>query len=235
MRNQVKSSKGFSMIELLVATAIFMVLAGAVFSVLFSSQVRYQSESSLTTAFQQANIVVDQMVRDIHSTGYPPASVFNVAAYQGQPAPYAVAFPWSPNYPYTTCTLGVCTTPSDYDLVLETTQENGTGIQWIRYSLQGTTLLRGATAKITGQDPLSYLPLSAMTTYLENVQNQNNSLAMFQYYDASGTLLQTGAQLSQIHQVNIYLQVRSSRPDQQTRQYRTIIVTGQAVAFNANQ
>ena len=228
MNQQRKSSNGFSMLELLVATAIFTVIAGGIFSVLFSSQVRYQSDSGLTTAFQQANIVMDQIVRDIHSSGYPPAGAFSYNA----PAPFAVAFPWSPNYPGTPCTLyGTCSIPGDNDLILETAGEDGTGVQWIRYTLQGTTLQRGSMPKGSG-DPSS--ATWTMTAYLENVVNQNGSPTqpIFQYFDASGTRITTGAPPSQIHEVNIYLMVQSSKPDLQTGQYRTVTLTGQAVAFN---
>ena len=228
MNQQRKPSNGFSMLELLVATAIFTVIAGGIFSVLFSSQVRYQSDSGLTTAFQQANIVMDQIVRDIHSSGYPPASAFNMGINSYN---YAVAFPWSPNYPGTPCTLySSCSLPGDNDLILETAAENGIGVQWIRYTLQGTTLQRGSMLKGSG-DPSN--ATWTMTAYLENVMNQSGSPTqpIFQYFDSSGTSL-TGAAPSQIHEVKICLIVQSSKPDPQTGQYRTVTLTGQAVAFN---
>src|SRR6267378_440310 len=45
---------GYSLIELLVATVLFTIIAGIIFSLLFSAQLRYSSESGLTTAFQHA-------------------------------------------------------------------------------------------------------------------------------------------------------------------------------------
>lgn len=229
MDAQGKRANGFSMIELLMATAIFVVLAGGVFSMLLNSQIRYQSESGLTSAFQQANIVIDQIVRDIHSAGYPPVSAFSSGASAQY---YAVAFAWSPNYPPSPCTIGVtCTAPAETELVLETDGGGGT-IQWIRYSLQGTTLMRGAMPKQSG-DPLSYDWTQYWTPYLDNIVNQTSTgtPAIFTYSDVTGAI---ATQVSAIREVNIYLIVRSEKKDQQTHQFRTITVTGQAVAFNAN-
>lgn len=226
MHQQAKRTNGFSMIEVLIATAIFMVLAGAVFSVLFNSQLRYQSESGLTSAFQQANIAIDQIVRDIHSTGFPPASSFSGTTATS----YAMAFPWSPNYPNTPCTVGLCATPSSTDLVLEADRGDGK-IVWIRYSLQGTTLMRGTMQK--NGDPLGQTWDGVWTPYLDNVVNQNaiNTPPVFSYFDGAGN---PTTQLSLIREVNICLVVQSSKPDPQTHQYRTVTLTGQAVAFNAN-
>src|SRR5882724_2850097 len=67
---------GYSLVELLVATVLFTIIAGTIFSLLFSAQLRYSSESGLTTAFQQANVAIDQITRDIHSAGYPAKFVW---------------------------------------------------------------------------------------------------------------------------------------------------------------
>jgi prepilin-type N-terminal cleavage/methylation domain-containing protein len=227
MNKQVERANGFSMIELLFATVIFTVIAGTVFSLLLSSQWRYQNESSLTEAFQQANLVIDQIARDIHSAGYPPASSFSSTAASQY---FAVAFPWSPSYPGTPCNLGACTTPGDTELILEEDVGNGTGVQWIRYSLNGTTLQRGSMTKAAG-DPLNQSWTNNMTPYLENVVNPS-SVPIFRYLDSSGNL---ATQLASIREVNICLMVQSAKPDPQTGQSRTITLTGQAVRFNPNQ
>ena len=72
-RNRIR---GYSLVELLVATVLFTIVAGSVFSLLMSAQLRYRGESDVTTAFQQANVAIDQITRDVHSAGYPPANSF---------------------------------------------------------------------------------------------------------------------------------------------------------------
>jgi type II secretory pathway pseudopilin PulG len=236
MNRQSINANGFSMLELLLATAIFMVLGGAIFSVLFSSQLRYQSESGLTNAFQQANIVIDQIVRDVHSTGFPPP---NSVSSNATPQYYALPFPWSSGYPTLppSCTVGnggTCTIPGDYDLILEADEGQGK-VQWIRYSLVGTTLKRKVVGKSPGSDPVAATDPTNEVPFLENVVN--GSIPVFSYRrDPSipDPSIPSPYSPLEIREVNIRLMVQSSQRDPQTQQFRTITLTGRAVAFNAN-
>lgn len=63
---------GFSLVELLVVLAIFVIVTGAVFGLLNMAQIRYAAEKRFLESFQGARIGVDLMVRDIHNAGYPP-------------------------------------------------------------------------------------------------------------------------------------------------------------------
>jgi type II secretory pathway pseudopilin PulG len=232
MKKHGNRGSGYSLVELLVATVLFTIIAGSVFSLLLSAQLRYRGESDVTTAFQQANVAIDQITRDIHSTGYPPASSFAAGVVAANPQVVAVPFSWSTGYPSTPCAVGSSgcgggTVPGPYDLILET--DLGNGVQWIRYSLDGTTLKRGMTGKIQFNDPVSSTS-GSMVTYLENVQNGNQGVPIFSYTgdaNAIGPLLSSG-----IQKVDIKLIVQSAEPDPQTEQYRTITLTGQAVCFN---
>src|SRR6267154_4099966 len=180
-------NSGYSLVELLVATVLFTIIAGTIFSLLFSAQLRYSSESGLTTAFQQANVAIDQITRDLHSAGYPPPSSFAAGTAQTNPQLMALPFSCSPGYtnvPPTPCTVGpggTCAVPGDYDLILETDTGDGRGVQWIRYSLQGTTLMRGMTAKQAFTDPVAGTSVGVMLPYLDNVMNGpgNQSLPIF--------------------------------------------------------
>ncbi|HEV3375497.1 MAG TPA: prepilin-type N-terminal cleavage/methylation domain-containing protein [Candidatus Acidoferrum sp.] len=242
------SSSGFSLIELMVSTVIFTLVVGMVFLILAMSQKSYNSEKELMTAFQQANIAMDQVTRDIHTTGYPPFNSFNTSVATANPTKVALPFAWSPSYPATPCTVGVtCAVPGDYDMILE--EDLGNGVQWIRYSLQGTTLMRGMTPKVAGVDPAT-TTAPVLISYLDNVMN-NGSLAqmtairqaypsmfpgntpvpVFTYTYATGT----PAQPSNISAVNVTLIVQSPYLDQQTRTVRVAVLTGQAAVFNPNQ
>jgi len=224
---------GYSLLELLVATVLFTIISGTVFSVLSSSQLTYQGESTLAAAFQQANVAIDQIVRDVHSAGYPPVSSFNAAVAQYSPEKFALPFAWSPNYPGSSCTVpvpitatvtGPCTIPGGNDLILEA--DTGGGVQWIRYSLRGATLMRAATAKVAGDPVIS--TDNQLVPYLDNVINQ---APIFSYSFDDG---ETHFIPVNIRAVNISLIVQSAQRDAQTNQFRTIRVTGQAVRFNPN-
>jgi hypothetical protein len=179
-------------------------------------------------------VAIDQITRDVHSTGYPPANSFAAGVVQANPQLVALPFSWSTqtptSYPNSPCIVNVScgTVPGEYDLILEV--GDGKGVQWIRYSLDGTTLKRGITPKTQFGDPVtSTSAAGVLTPYLDNVMN--GSLPIFSYgYDSTNSANQP----SNIRVVNIRLIVQSAEPDPQTHQFRTITLTGQAARFNPN-
>jgi type II secretory pathway pseudopilin PulG len=242
------SAGGFSLIELMIATLLFTLIMGVVFTLLGVSMQRYQVEKDYLNAFQQANVAMDQITRDVHSAGYPPANSFMTPVAAANPTKVATPFAWMPNYPATPCTVGVCTSPGSYDLITESDPGNGNGVQWIRYSLAGTTLMRGVVSK-TNIDPIT-ATAPTMVPYLENVMNNptaaqmaalqasypgmfpgNAAVPVFTYtYDGG-----TASQPPNIRQVNITLIVEDPRPDPQTQKLRFVTLTGQATRINPNQ
>jgi len=167
-------AKGYSLLELMIATAIFLVICGAMFGLLQLSQQKYATESQMTGAFQETRLAIDQIVRDFNVSGYPGLSVFsNLPANSALYAVSPVA--WQPNYPLTQCFVGTggggtCSpTPGDFDLIIET--NTGNGVSWIRYQLNGTTLMRSVVPK-SGNDPdgATKVP-GAMVPFLTNVMN----------------------------------------------------------------
>ena len=70
---------GFTLLELMVATLLFVVITGVVFAVLVATQKRYKSEKEYMGAFQQANIAIDQIARDIHGAGFPSKLIYNTS------------------------------------------------------------------------------------------------------------------------------------------------------------
>jgi prepilin-type N-terminal cleavage/methylation domain-containing protein len=177
---------GFTLIELMMALGIFLVISGVAFSLLGMSQQRYQAESQVSNAFQDARLALDEIVRDVNSAGFPPTNQFatlpsDVSIYASTP------FAWSFGYPGSPCQIGTagggtCSTaiagdsaPGDFDLIVETNidpQDLGSKVQWIRYQLQGTTLYRGITQKVTTYDPdFATDQPGTMLPYVQNVMN----------------------------------------------------------------
>src|SRR5260370_12605265 len=95
-----KRQRGFSLIEMMVAVAIFVIITGAVFSLLDSSQRRYTSQAQLLDSFQSAPFGYDQMSLDIHSAGFPPQNRFaaGLTAATTPPVPQT-PLPSTPYYP----------------------------------------------------------------------------------------------------------------------------------------
>ncbi|HUL33714.1 MAG TPA: prepilin-type N-terminal cleavage/methylation domain-containing protein [Candidatus Eisenbacteria bacterium] len=166
-----RQQHGFSILELLVATAIFLVICGAMFELLELSQKKYSSETQLTGAFQEARLAIDQIVRDFDVSGYPAVSLFS--SVPADSSKYAISpVAWDPTYPiFPQCQIGAtCTTPGDYDLIIET--DLGSGVNWIRYQLVGTTLYRSIVPKATGVDPdTATSSAAARVPFLTNVMN----------------------------------------------------------------
>ena len=165
------NTRGFTLLELMVSMGIFLVICAAMFSLLQMSQQRYSTETQLSGSFQEARLGIDQMIRDINISGYPSLGMFSNPA---SAASYAVSpFAWDPGYPaYPPCQVGTCSTPSEFDLIVETDFGNGTGVNWIRYQLSGTTLYRTVVPKTPGTDPVAATSAAAlMTPFVENVMN----------------------------------------------------------------
>lgn len=273
--------KGFSLIELVTVVAIFMMITGVVFLLLNASQQRYQMESSFLNEFQTARLAIDQMSRDIHGAGYPPLNSYmsNVAlSSNAQTAVLAVPFAWSGNSYWTydpltptataACTVGSCSpVPSSYDLIVEgnISPTSGSGVQWIRYKLIGTTLYRGVAAKTAGTDPDTATTASGvLQLYVENVMNNasstqmsaisaaypglfpnNTAVPIFTYFCDNGSSVPTACTSSSvsapyntapyIRQVGITLIMQASQLDPKTGQPRIASLHTEAWVLNPQQ
>jgi Tfp pilus assembly protein PilW len=245
-----RSDGGFTFIELMIATLLFTTIAGITFTLLLVSLQRYKGETDYLNSFQQANVAMDQITRDVHTAGYPPANSFMAPIATANPTKVATPFAWMPGYfPAVPCTVGAtCTSPTVFDLITEADLGDGNGVQWVRYSLQGTTLMRGVAPK-TGADPVG-ATAGALIPYLDNVMNNASAaqiatlkvtypalfpgsaaVPLFTYTYDLGTAIQP----PNIREVNITLIVQSARPDPNTNKYRVVVLTGQAIRINPNQ
>jgi prepilin-type N-terminal cleavage/methylation domain-containing protein len=165
--------KGFTLLELLIAAAVFLVVAGAAFSLLGIAQQRYQTDSRILSSFQEARLGLDQIVRDVNDSGYPPQNHFSVLPAANLYA--STPFAWSAGYPGAPCIIATtCTSPGDFDLIVETDvdPQNNNGVEWVRYQLPAgsTLLLRGVVSKAVGMDPVAATS-TAMIPYVQNVMN----------------------------------------------------------------
>ncbi len=185
--NSVPSDKrrlGFTLIELLVALGIFLLITGAAFTLLGTSQKHYLTESQVLTSFQEARLGLDQIVRDVNDSGYPPPTFFN-AGNPGLSARSPFAWSAAAGYPppgfcrIGTAGGGTCTTatagdftPGDFDLIIETNPNPQTSPT---VQLQGTTLFRGVADKVFGDDPDADTS-TKLVPFVQNVVNNSPNL-----------------------------------------------------------
>ena len=201
-RNQL----GFTLIETMVALAVFVVICGAIFKLLNTSQQRYHTESQVLDSLQDARLGMDQIVRDASDAGYPPYINFSnppAGCLPNVPCASYVNSPlaWTPGYvAQNPCLIGTagggtCVAPGDFDVIFEEEADNSGGaIQWIRYQLQGTTLFRGALNKVTGGSANGLLNRAAnnMYPYIYNVVNNDTAANIATYRAAYPTMFPGG-------------------------------------------
>jgi type II secretory pathway pseudopilin PulG len=239
------SVRGFSLIEALVVALIFSVVTGAIFGLLSVAQTRFKMESEFLDTFQGGRVALDQMIRDIHSAGYPPANLFTAAQVVAQPQLVALPFAWTPTYPGTPCTIGYsCTVPTGFDIIIETNVDPQTtsSVEWVRYRLNGTNLERGQATKTAGVDPAAATAWT-MVTYVENVMNNPGSAGITAIQNSYPTLFPANAAVpvftytidsgqsndpTNIREVNITLILQAPNAGPSNQQKRIVALTGQA-------
>ncbi len=252
MKHSRITQRGFTLLELMVAVAVFLLIAGAAFALLSLAQQRSRIESQTLDSLQEGRLGLDQIVRDVSAAGYPPKGLFSAtpAAQLVASAPFA----WSPGYPNTPCVIGPlgtgCTTPSAFDLIVETDvdPQNQNGVEWVRYQLQGTTLFRGVTSKVTGADPAAATQ-AVLLPYVQNVMNNASAAQMALIQASYPTMFPGGAAVPvftytydaaaapnntpvNIREVNVTLIVMAAEQDPRTGQPRVVTLTGRGLRIN---
>jgi type II secretory pathway pseudopilin PulG len=269
---------GFTLIELLTALGIFLLICGAAFTLLSTSQQRYQTESQVLNSFQEARLGLDQIVRDVNDSGFPPPTFSDgVPSHANQFASSPFAWSSGSGYPGSPCQIGIagggtCTTatagdsaPGDFDLIIETNpniQDPVSQVQWIRYQLVGTTLMRGAVGKVPGDDPDTDTSAAGiLVPFVQNVVNNacpaqiptcqtaypgmfpgGNPMPIFSYTCDNGnaplpcpTLSGTANSPANIRDVMVTLIVAAPLPDATTGQPRVVQLLGRGRRINPNK
>jgi prepilin-type N-terminal cleavage/methylation domain-containing protein len=189
---RIHGERGFSLIEMMIAAVIFILLCGAAFALLSVAQQRYQTESQVLNSFQEARFGLDEMIRDVNGSGFPPENLFSLSTSQPPANLYAsTPIAWNPGYPTSPCQIGTAgggtcdPGPSDFDMIIERDVDpwRGDGVEWTRYQLAGNILSRAQTFKAAGPsfDPAGTTS-PAFVPYVQNVMNNASpsQIAQFQ-------------------------------------------------------
>jgi type II secretory pathway pseudopilin PulG len=241
------SKQGFTILELVIATSMFMIVSAAIFSLLENTQFRVIGEQDIVPVLQESRAAMDLLVRDIHRAGFPSPFEFPTTPDDPttlQPANlqnvFSIGFVGLPSR---TCTVSsTCSLPNGFDLLMESLPDSLNNqpdqpIQWIEYQLvrpEGATtsrLMRSQVPKDAAAGPLGVAP--NWVPVLENILNDpgNPADAIF-IYPCPGGLCPAAKDLQQ---VQIKLRVQSFRPDPQTHQYRQLSVVETAQRMNPTQ
>jgi len=177
---------GFSLIEMMIAAVIFILLCGAAFTLLSLAQQRYQTESQVLNSFQEARFALDEIVRDVNGSGYPPQNQFSISPYTPNPTSYAITpIAWSSGYPSSPCQIGTCATPGNFDLIIERDVDpwRHDGVEWTRYQLQtpANVLSRSQTPKAGGGADPAVTTNSSFVPYVQNVMNNASPAQIAQF------------------------------------------------------
>jgi prepilin-type N-terminal cleavage/methylation domain-containing protein len=194
---------GFSLIEMMIAAVVFILLCGAAFALLAVAQQRYQTESQVLNSFQEARFGLDEIVRDVNGSGFPPQNSFSLTP-NVPPANLYASTPvaWSSGYPDSPCQIvtggagGGCTTPTDFDLIIERDVDpwRHDGVEWTRYQLNNNILSRSQTYKVVSGDP-DTTTSPAFVPYVQNVMNRASPAQIAQFQAAYPQMFPGGNQV----------------------------------------
>jgi type II secretory pathway pseudopilin PulG len=197
-----RKQEGFSLMELLTVVVILMLVTGVVFQQINMVQKRARVEDTKMDITQESREFVDQMVRDLHTSGYPNKRMYIVSLVNNNDSRNAVGL------------VQVTAT----SLWFEGDVDGDGQVDSIQYQLQsngGTcpcTIRRSQVVKANGVAPMAQATNFNME--VNNVINSNGTIAIsgnsslasgtvandtlygpyknapiFQAYDTNGTLL----------------------------------------------
>jgi type II secretory pathway pseudopilin PulG len=206
-RTKANSEAGFSLLELLVACALVLIIMGALFSQINQAQQNSTSQQTKLDLFQQSREFMDQIARDLRSSGYP--NTRNFSADPVNPAEQ------SPQEAVGLVKLDVG------ELWFESSIDGSGNVSVIHYNLVQTgtgcpCLERSQTAKIQA-DPLTGQTESDQLD-VQSVLNGTTADPIFQAFYADGTAVSlpmdmTNDALANVNTIDIILKVQSPSLD----------------------
>jgi prepilin-type N-terminal cleavage/methylation domain-containing protein len=174
----VRRQKGLSLVELVIAMAIFLVILLGIYQVFDTSRMTYLSGERKVDVQQNVRTALDQIAREIRMAGYFYEN-FDTDTTNDMPSPVA---------------LQIAATNG---LVLFGDVDGSNASNVFLYCLSGTTIIRQKSSQAgTGKgkpasDAVAAYTCSASTT---NVLAENITGLTFTYYDRNGAVLTPGAQ-----------------------------------------
>ncbi len=206
---QMAAQKGFSMVEMLVATTVFMIVTAGVMTLVSGTHRSYHNERTDSETISRGRAAQDLIVRDLRMAGYPARNTYEAGAG---------LTPENSNLVSSTFVVASSTVVAfDADL-------DGNGVvERVEYRLNGSTLERSDVPKNNDGSLAApqYQPLVSDVV--------NGSSAVFSY---TTDPYSSEVWPKNVNSVRVTLLLRSPAPDPKTRQFRTHRFYG--VAYRAN-
>jgi Tfp pilus assembly protein PilW len=195
-----RPSKGFSLVELLIATFMLTALLGSVLAIFNQQQSRYDFEQDLVATQQSAREVADQVYRDVRMAGYPQQRL------------YAASLNWTASN--SNKIASGFTTISSSNLVFQGDVDNDGLVEVVEYSLSGTTLRRSEVEKNSDGS----VPSADPQILAENVTG-----LVFTYYRWNGSAwTASGVTAANTSRADVSVTLQTASRDPQSKQYRTL-------------
>jgi prepilin-type N-terminal cleavage/methylation domain-containing protein len=179
-----KGHRGFSLIEMLIVLAVLSLVLGAIFNTILDGMKKYRLEENRVNTTQESREFLDQIVRDLHSAGYPSVKMYN---------PGALAVPALNNSTVAAGLVAVSAT----DIWFEGDIDDSGNVQSIRYTLQPLangdcpcTMMRSGVLKVQAA------PTAQQINYNTQLQNVINSTGGANPYAIDGTTPFNGIQVA---------------------------------------
>jgi prepilin-type N-terminal cleavage/methylation domain-containing protein len=210
-RKRLNSQAGFSLLEMMVSSAIMIIILAALFGQVYDSQRTSTGEQVKLDLFQEARQFMDQMARDLRSAGYP--STLNFSSNQ------------SPENPNNAVGLLLVNTG---DLIFEASPAGDGTVYVITYHLDSSTnngcpcLKRSQVPKPGGTNVLTQAQNSVQ--YQTEVQNVFATEPIFTaYHSSSGAeitlpvdLINNAEDITDVNTLAVKLTVQSNHADPRT-------------------
>lgn len=217
-----QSESGFSLVELMVTTAILVIVFAIVTNGIVKLQRRNSNETSKTDMTQQARDFMDQSVRDLHQAGYPPYRSISGLISTNAPTDARVS-------------AGLINV-SNYSIQFEAdTDGSGTVNDEVIQLVDSGGTVGGANCPCTLQrgveSKAQFLAGGAITYYtqLGNVTNSTSGTPIFVAYDSTGAATTTAAN---VRSVRMTVNVQSPNADLDTKVAPTLSLTSEAKISN---
>lgn len=214
-------ARGFSIVELLVAVAIFSIIMGVMFKEVDQVQKSSVSERAKLDVFQEARSFMDLMSRDLHEAGYPSPRNFAPGFLTLNPA-----LPRSPYAADSRVAVGLTKVGSG-DLWFEGDVEGTGTVSVVQYRLEtngdGCPCLRRSQQPKTNADPLAQVHVDQVE--VQNVKNGTTGSPIFFAFahGSTGTSLTLPIDfnsapdaLASVDTIKVMLTVESTTRDPQT-------------------
>lgn len=217
-----KKQLGFTLLEMMVALGILTLVIGVVAESVATMQTRNTAEESKLDLTQQTRQFMDQIIGDIHQSGFPSLKMFD-------PSTLTSGTDCSQDLHLACGLISVSSNALQFEGDVD-----GSGVSEVyiqEHPLGGPcpcTLQRGTVLKSVGGTPPYY-------TEVDGVMNTS----VFTAYQFDGTAVSLPAthgtgNLSNIVAIGMTLYVRSSQPDPKTGQYPTVTMVASSKITNIN-